>query len=221
MKASTTMLPWHEIDSVLVDMDGTLLDLAFDNFFWQELVPAQFAARNGLDETRARRDIAARYEREEGRLAWYCIDHWSRELDLDLRALKWSHRHLIGYLPGAPEFLARVRRLGKPLTLVTNAHHVTLEVKVAQTRLDAHVDRMICSHDLAAPKEHERFWPELQRREGFDPARTVLIEDSLAVLAAARRFGLGMTIAVRRPDSRLPPREISEFPAVDGVGELA
>lgn len=32
-------IAWQEVDTVLLDMDGTLLDLAFDNYFWQTLVP--------------------------------------------------------------------------------------------------------------------------------------------------------------------------------------
>ncbi len=41
-------IAWQNIDTVLLDMDGTLLDLAFDNFFWQKLVPETFGAKQGL-----------------------------------------------------------------------------------------------------------------------------------------------------------------------------
>ena len=220
MTALVPKAPWHDIDTVLVDMDGTLLDLAFDNFFWQELVPAQYAAKHGLSEANAQDELARRYRREEGHLNWYCVDYWTRELGLDIEALKWEHRHLIGFLPGAPEFLAAVRRAGKRITLVTNAHQVTLAVKVAQTGIDAHVDDLVSSHELARCKEQSDFWPALRRHKGFVPERTLLIEDSLPVLAAARAFGLAFTIAVRRPDSRRPPRDVPDFPSVEGVGEL-
>jgi GMP/IMP 5'-nucleotidase len=220
VQAPAPSIPWSEIDTVLLDMDGTLLDLAFDNFFWRELVPSRFAALQGLPLEQVQREVEAQYRSVEGSLAWYCLDHWSRVLDIDLRALKWDHRHLISYLPRAPQFLARIRQRGKRALIVTNAHRETLAVKVAQTGLDTRVDGLVCSHDFSVPKENAAFWPALQRQEDLNPARTLLIEDSLPVLHAARAFGLGKLIAIRRPDSSQPAREIVDFPAIEGVSEL-
>jgi putative hydrolase of the HAD superfamily len=211
---------WDSIDTVLVDMDGTLLDLAFDNFFWMELVPSRFAERHGMAFDAAHRELAERYRKVEGTLAWYCIDHWTRDLELDILALKRSYRHLIGYLPKAPEFLREARARGKRLLLVTNAHRGALEVKVTQTGLDGHVDALISSHDFRTPKESRQFWARLEAQEDVDPARALLIEDSLAVLQAARAFGLRHMLAVRHPDSRRPPRPIEGFDAIDGVADL-
>jgi putative hydrolase of the HAD superfamily len=219
-QAARLVVDWSEIDAVFVDMDGTLLDLAFDNVFWLEIVPARFAEARGLSAEAARREVTARFDSAAGTLAWYCLDHWSRDLDLDLRRLKHDHRERIRFLPGAREFLAAVRERGKHLKLVTNAHRDTLAVKARQTGIDRLVDSIVCSHDLRAPKESLDFWSELQRREPFDRERTLLIEDSLAVLTAAAAHGLKHTCAIRRPDSRLPAREIDAFPAIDGVAEL-
>lgn len=215
------IIPWDHVDTVMVDMDGTLLDLAFDNFFWRELVPSRYASHRNLPEEEARQELAGRYKALEGTLEWYCIDYWSETLGLDIRALKWEHRERIQYLPKATEFLAAVRRRGKRLLLVTNAHPETLAVKVAQTGLDREVDSLISSHDYLSPKESQAFWQRFLAGEDFDPERTVLIEDSLSVLRAARTFGLKFTVAIRRPDSGQPPRQISSFPAVDGVHELS
>jgi putative hydrolase of the HAD superfamily len=215
------LIPWDDVDTVMVDMDGTLLDLAFDNFFWRELVPSRYATHRNLPEDEARRELTARYEALEGSLAWYCIDYWSETLGLDIRALKWEHRHRIQYLPKATEFLEAVRRRGKRLLLVTNAHRETLAVKVAQTGLDREVDGLISSHDYLAPKQSQAFWQRFLEDEDFDPERTVLIEDSLSVLKAASSFGLKFTVAIRCPDSGQPPRQISSFPSVDRVHELS
>lgn len=220
MQKTASPVPWSEIDTVLLDMDGTLLDLAFDNFFWLELVPSEYARLRGLDEARAREDIKERYDRVVGSLPWYCVDHWTRELGVDIRELKWRHKHLVRYLPMATEFLDAVRGRGKRLLLVTNAHRETLAVKIAQTGIDAFFEELLSSHDFAAPKESQAFWQGLRAKVEFDPSRTLLVEDSLAVLDAARAFGIAHTVAIRAPDSGRPARAIEGFPAVDSVYEL-
>ena len=218
--AASSIVDWAAIDTVLVDMDGTLLDLNFDTFFWRELVPQRYAVRNGLTVFEARAKLEPRFEAKMGTLEWYCLEHWARDLDLDLKTLKREHRERIRFLPGAREFLASVRARGKRLSIVTNAHRDTFAVKAEHTGLDRLVDSVVCSHDFAAPKESAAFWQALEAHEPFDQRRTLLIEDSLSVLAAARDYGIRHMLAIRRPDSQLPPRATPNFLGVDGVFEL-
>ena len=219
--AATSIVDWDTIDTVLVDMDGTLLDLNFDTFFWRELVPQHYAQRHDLSLPAAHAVLAPRFEAKIGTLEWYCLDHWARDLQLDLKTLKRQHRERIRFLPGAEAFLANVRARGKRLSIVTNAHRETFAVKAEQTGIDRLVDSVVCSHDFLAPKESAAFWQALERHEPFDAQRTLLIEDSLTVLAAARAYGVRHTVAIRRPDSALPPRAIADYVAIDGVFELA
>jgi HAD superfamily hydrolase (TIGR01509 family) len=218
--AATRIVDWEAIDTVLVDMDGTLLDLAFDTFFWREVVPHRYAVLNGMTVPAAQQSLTPRFEAKVGTLEWYCLDHWTRDLGIDLKTLKHEHREHIRFLPGAKDFLASVRARGKRLVVVTNAHRDTLAVKAERTGIDRLVDSVHCSHDFAAPKESAAFWHALKRCEPFDAERTLLIEDSLAVLAAAHAYGVRHTIAIRRPDSREPPRATPGFLGVDGVFEL-
>jgi HAD superfamily hydrolase (TIGR01509 family) len=219
-QAATFAVDWNAIDTVFVDMDGTLLDLAFDNYFWLDLVPQHYARKHGLTVAESRATLAPRFAAKVGTLDWYCLDHWTRDLGLDLKTLKREHREHIRFLPRAPEFLAAVRARRKRLYIVTNAHRDTFEVKAAHTGIDRLVDGVVCSHDFAAPKESADFWRALERHEPFDGARTLLIEDSVAVLAVARSHGVQHTVAIRRPDSRQPPRAIADFAAIDGVADL-
>jgi len=218
--AASSIVDWESIDTVLVDMDGTLLDLNFDTFFWREVVPRHYALLNGLTLPAAQDSLAPRFEAKVGTLEWYCLDHWARDLGLDLKSLKREHRERIRFLPGAQEFLASVRARGKRVSIVTNAHRDTFEVKAERTGIDRLVDSVVCSHDFSAPKESARFWEALEKHEPFDRERTLLIEDSLSVLAAARAYGIRHTLVIRRPDSQLPPRAIADWLAVDGVFEL-
>jgi len=217
---STPALNWHAIDTVLLDMDGTLLDLRFDNYFWQDLIPEQYAHARGIALSAARDELTPRFAAHYGQLNWYCTDFWSRELQLDVAALKHEARTRIGWLDGAEGFLRAVRAAGKRLLLVTNAHHDSLRIKAAQTGLTRHFDAAVSSHTYGYPKEYAAFWREFRREHSFDPARALFVDDSLSVLRAAREFGIAHVIAVTHPDSERPPRECTEFPSVARVADL-
>ncbi len=210
-------LPWHTIDTVLLDMDGTLLDLNFDNHFWLEFVPARYAERHGLTPAAAKTELMPRFEALKGRLEWYCLDYWSRELQLDVAGLKRELAGLIRILPHVTDFLDAARQAGKTLWLVTNAHPDALALKLERTCLQRFFDRIVCSHSLGHPKESPAFWQALHAGYRFDPARTLMIDDSPAVLTAARRFGIAHVLAVSRPDSRQGCRRIDGFPAVEDL----
>lgn len=214
------MFDWQRIDSVLLDMDGTLLDLHFDNHFWLEHVPRCYARARGIAEAEARDQLHARYRDILGTLNWYCVDHWSRELGLDIALLKEEVEHLISVHPHVTEFLDLLERAGKRRVLVTNAHQKSLELKMRRTRLRDRLDHVVCAHDLGLPKEDAGFWPRLKDAEPFDPQRTLFVDDSLPVLRAARQFGVAHLLAIRLPDRRQPERRVDAFPAVRGFAEL-
>lgn len=207
-------LDWAAVSSVFLDMDGTLLDLNFDNQFWREHVPRRYAQRHGLSAEAARCELFERYRRVEGTMDWYCIDYWSRELGMDIALLKQEVDHLIAVHPHVVEFLDALRSAGRRVVLVTNAHGKSLELKMGRTRLGGHFHAIICAHDLGLPKEEPAFWRRLQSREPFDPCETLLVDDSLSVLRSARAYGIAHLLAVYRPDSRQPLRDTQEFTGI-------
>ena len=206
-------IEWDRVDWVILDMDGTVLDLAYDNYFWRELVPQRYAERHGISLQQARDDLTPRFARVQHTLPWYCTDYWSRETGLNMAELKREIRHLIGPLDGAVDFLHAVRASGRPLWLATNAHRDSWTLKLEHTGLTHLFDQIICSHDFGAPKEDAHFWRRFVTLHPFEPARTLFVDDSLPVLRAARNFGIGQVVAISHPDSSQPPREVDEFPA--------
>lgn len=212
--------PWHEVTWVLLDMDGTLLDKHFDDYFWETLVPQEYARRQNLPLAQARELVFARYRREEGTLNWTDIDFWSRELDLDIPALKEGIRHLIEVHPDAEEFLRFLRQQAKRVALVTNAHYKTLSLKMNHTGLLGYFDEVISSFDLGVPKEEVRFWEILQEKLGFAPAQALLVDDNADALAAAQRFGIKYPYFKAKSSSRLDAESHPEFPSIESFHEL-
>ena len=199
-------LPEH-IQTLLLDLDGTLLDLGFDNHFWLEVVPAVYGARRGMTAEQAlREEILPRLRDAEGTLNWYCLDYWSRKLELDLSAIKSEHDQRIAWLPGARNFLSRQRAAGRRLILATNSHPETLRIKDEKVHIRPHLDAMYSSHVFNAPKEHAEFWLRLRAAEPFDPGHTAFVDDNPKVLEAARAAGIACVIAVTHPDLGRPPR---------------
>lgn len=216
----THQLDWDNIDTVLLDMDGTLLDLNFDNHFWQEFVPLNFARQNDLSLEQAKKQLEPQFKQMEGRLEWYCLDYWSEVLQLDIIGLKAEIAGLISVLPHVLEFLEKIRQSSRSVLLVTNAHQASLGLKMEKTCLQPFFNAIISSHELQAAKEHPEFWPRLQARHPFDKQRTLMVDDSLAVLRTAQQFGIEYLISISKPDSQRPTKAIQEFPAIEDFRAL-
>ena len=214
------MIDWPRIDTVFLDMDGTLLDLYFDNHFWLEHMPRRYAEHHGLAHEDARARLAAHYERHSGTLNWYCLDFWSSELALDIVQLKEEVAHLIAVRPDVPAFLQATRASGRRVVMVTNAHPKSLGLKMRETRIDAWFDALISSHRVGLPKEHPDFWQALQAAEAYDPARTLFVDDSLPVLRSASAYGIGQLLAVSNPDSRQPHKDTAEFTGITSFAQV-
>lgn len=213
-------LPWREIDTVFLDMDGTLLDLHFDNQFWLEHVPLRYAEKHAISVSDAKQALYPRFRALEGTIDWYCVDFWSRELDMDIGGLKRELEHLIQVHPHVAEFLETLRASGRRVALLTNAHHKVIDLKMAATGLAEHFDHLICAHSFRVPKEDPQFWPRLAAQDTFEPGRTLFVDDSLPVLRAARTFGIRHLRAVRLPDSKAPPKHTDDFVAIESFDEL-
>lgn len=215
------MIDWSALDTVFLDMDGTLLDLHFDSHFWLDHLPRRYAALKSVDPDEARTSIVSMIESEKGSLQWYCVDYWSDRLDVDITALKREVADRIAYRPHAESFLDAIRDTGRRCVIVTNCHPKPLELKLERTRLDHHVDRVVSTHDFGRPKEDVQFWTDLAGIEPYDPARTLMVDDSLPVLESARRAGIAHLLAILAPDSQMPERKaLADFLGICHFDEI-
>jgi len=214
------MIDWDSIDTVLLDMDGTLLDLHFDNYFWMQYLPRAYARKHAISEEESSRHLQDQFDAGQGTLDWYSLDHWSRQLDMDIPALKRELQHMISVRPYAIEFLTRLHQSHRDVVMVTNAHRKTLEIKMDNVDITHWFDRLVVSHELDAPKEDLAFWHRLQALHPFDPARTLFIDDTETVLDSAREYGIAHLLTLLQPDSKRQKRIDTRFPGIHHFDEI-
>jgi 5'-nucleotidase len=213
------MINWDLIDTVMLDMDGTLLDLHFDNYFWLDHLPQRYAQIHHVDLATAHKKLQADIRQYEGTLQWYCLEFWSNALAVDIANLKAEIKHKIQIRPHVGEFLQRLRACGKKVLLVTNAHPQSLSLKLQVTQIDQWLDVIISSHEFNEPKESQKFWHELQAREQFDPQRTLFIDDTARILDSAKTFGIKHLLGIHQPDSQ-QTRRMEQYPAIHHFDEI-
>jgi putative hydrolase of the HAD superfamily len=213
-------VPLKDIKFVLLDMDGTLLDKYFDDFFWEHLVPEKYAEKHSITFGRAKEELFKRYRAHEGTLNWTDLDFWSKELNLDIPALKEQIAHLIEVHPHVENFLKLLKRRGKKVFLVTNAHYKSVNLKFRKTRIGKYFDTVLSSFDAGYPKESMSFWEAAEKHLGFDRDKTLFIDDTEEILRTAKKFGIKYILYKGRANSKVKPRKSDEFMHILDFDEL-
>lgn len=214
------MIDWNKVNTVLLDLDGTLLDLHFDNYFWMTYLPQCYAKRNSIPLSAATEKLSKLIRKYEGTLQWYCLDHWSDLVDMDIPALKYDVQHKIQTRPHAENFLKFLKAQNKTVILATNAHRKGLTLKLDTTKIAHYFDRVISSHDYAQPKESAAFWQQLLAQEHINPHNSVFADDNLKVLKTAKKFGFYQLLCITQPDSQKPSVASGEFTDIIDFNEV-
>ncbi|GAA5143338.1 GMP/IMP nucleotidase [Thalassotalea piscium] len=208
------MLDWSKITTVLLDMDGTILDLHFDNHFWLEHLPKRYSELANISVEQATEKLVSHYQRVEGTIAWYCLDYWAEQTQLPITQLKREVQHLIRLRDDAHDFLVALKQSGREVILVTNAHPDSLSLKVERTQLDQYFDQLYSTHEFGATKESQLLWQRLQQKQGFNNESTLFVDDNITILNSAKNFGIEHLLAVANPDSQQAAKKIDTYPSI-------
>jgi 5'-nucleotidase len=212
--------PLSDIKYVLLDMDGTLLDKYFDDYFWEHLVPEKYAEKHGMTFGRAKEELTEKYKFHEGTLNWTDLDFWSKELDLDIPALKEQIKHLIEVHPHVENFLKMLKVHRKKVFLVTNAHFKSIELKFRKTSIGKYFDAVLSSFDVGHPKENLKFWEKAEKLLKFDRSKTLFIDDTEEILKTAKAYGIQYILYKARANSKVKPKGSDEFMHIIDFDEL-
>lgn len=214
------MLDWTKISTVLLDMDGTILDLHFDNHFWLHHLPLRYSENNNISLTLAKEKLKSHYQQVEGTIDWYCLDYWAKQTKLSITDLKKEVQHLIRLRDDAHDFLTALRESGREIVLVTNAHPDSLSLKIERTELNQYFDTLYSTHEFGVTKESQLLWQRLQTKHGFELENTLFVDDSLTILDSAKKYGIKHLLAVANPDSQQVDNVIEDYPSITDFREL-
>tara|TARA_B100000767_G_C19725453_1_gene519281 strand:+ start:261 stop:938 length:678 start_codon:yes stop_codon:yes gene_type:complete len=214
------MLDWSKISTVLLDMDGTILDLHFDNHFWLHHLPMRYSEKANISLAQAKQKLQVHFKRVAGTIEWYCLDYWAEQTSLPIVELKKEVQHLIRLREDAREFLIALKKSGRQIILVTNAHPDSLLLKIERTQFDQYFDRLYSTHTFGVSKESQLLWQQLQAKQGFDSSSTLFVDDSIDILDSAQRFGIQHLLAISNPDSKKAEVSITRYPAINDFRQL-
>lgn len=213
-------IDWQKIDTVLLDLDGTLLDINFDMYFWLKYLPIEYAKAKNINHQQAVAKILPMLNKKKGKLEWYCLDYWQEILNIDIIQLKKNISHLIKILPNVNNFLDQLKAQNKQIILATNAHRKGLEIKLAKVGLENYFNLIISAHDYGAPKQNQLFWTKLSKQIKLNKNKAIFFDDSEDVIKSAKNFGIKNIIAISKPNSKKKAKNINGFINIEGFSEI-
>ena len=188
---------FKDIECLLIDMDGVILDNAYDNDFWQNQIPEVIADSKGIEFDDAKRLAIQIFNYKKNTKDWYDVDYWSNMLSIDIEAQKRSEKSFsrISLYDGVIDTLSILKNKTK-MILITNAHRKTLNIKLEKYNLTPYFDEMVCAHELNYVKEDIQLWYMLRSKYRLDYEKTLLVEDTINNINVGLSAGISGAIYV-------------------------
>ena len=113
----------------------------------------------------------------------------------------WELTRNAAEIPGAAAFVAELAQRGVPIALATSSPRRLAYSKMGDHPMQAHFSAMVFGDDpeVVQLKPAPDIFLEAARRIGADPAYTLVFEDSLSGVAAARAAGMDVVL-ISDPD---------------------
>ncbi len=206
-----------DIECLLVDMDGVILDNTYDNNFWQNQIPNVLSKKRNISFNDAKRLAIQIFNFKKNTKDWYDLDYWSNMLDIDIEAEKRSDESLskIKLYDHVTETLTKLKKSIK-LILITNAHRKTLNIKLGKYDISPYFDEMICAHELHYVKEDIQLWYMLKSKFKLNFEKTILVEDTINNINVALSAGVSSAVYVGDEDFK-PSEKILQLNSINDL----
>lgn len=206
----------------MFDMDGTLLDLAYDDLIWNHKLPERHAAMNACTLEQSHATLHDFYENHKHTLSWYSSSFWTSKVGVNTLALQYDYKKNIQPRSGCFELLEILKQRGYKCWIVTNADCAGLKLKLENINLRPYFEVIVSSEEIGHAKEFIEFWQILQNMHPFNPKNVVLIDDTAKVLNGAALFGIESLITISQPSSNKVAKNALEleYPTINDLTEL-
>ena len=134
-------------------MDGTILDLNYDNHVWNQALPSAYAEKHSINEEAARSKLIGHMQEIHGTIDFYSFPYWAQYTGLDITALHRGFTELIQFRPGAMAFLKWAKTKKKETIIATNAHPESIQIKNEVSALSSHVNHITSSINMDTQKK--------------------------------------------------------------------
>ena len=184
---------------VLFDFDGVLVDTETQYTHMWDAIGRDFLGEEGFGWKIKGQTLKQIY-------AAYVTDPQLQEA-VTARLDEYERQMIYEFIPGVPEFLNALKEAGVPTAIVTSSNDKKMaNVYRALPQIKSLVDRILTSEHFTKSKPDPECFLKGMELLGGTPADTVIFEDSLHGLAAARATGAKVIgLATTFPAERVAP----------------
>ena len=211
------MVKLNSTTAILSDLDGVILDLAYDIKFWELWLPEQVAnqTNKSVEETKA--EIKAEIDIQRGTLNFYDLNYWDDLLNVDCMQIFKEKTERCSYLGGSHEALQRLSTLKNPKYILTNGDPRIQDYKAETQNFLEFFDSIFYSMHVGYPKESKEFWALARHNLNLDFEDTIFIDDDFKVVTAAAKAGIKQVAWITPGKNRILQNRVETFASLSDL----
>ena len=205
------MVKLNSTTAILSDLDGVILDLAYDKKFWELWLPEQVTRQTNKSIEEAKAEIMTEIDIQRGTLNFYDLNYWDDLLNVDCMQIFQEKEERCSYLAGSYEALQRLSTLKNPKYILTNGDPRIQEYKAETQNFLEFFDSIFYSMHAGYPKESKEFWALARHNLNLEFEDAIFIDDDLKVVSAAAKAGIKQVAWITQGKNRILQNRVETF----------